>query len=61
MMDYECLQWLEDHFFTRKWDGTLGRASYWELVGNWRHIIQKLEGPDLATAISNLVKKEQRE
>lgn len=45
------LQWVEDNLLGRKWDGTIGRPSYWEVYGDYRHRVQVLRGESLSEAI----------
>lgn len=49
--DAERLDWLERNLFDRKWDGTIGRASSWSMVGPYRHTMQKMHGETLRSAV----------
>lgn len=45
--------------FNKKWNGVLGKGSksYYELRGDWRHIVQSFEGKTLADAIDAAMKE----
>ena len=51
MTDKECLDWLETWLFDRKWDGTIGRPSYWQMAGPYRHTLMKMRGECLKEAV----------
>jgi len=50
-------QWVEA-LFDGKWNGTIGRPKDWNLRGDWRHIVQPLNGNTLAEAIDAARAKE---
>lgn len=45
------LNWLEKTLFSRKWMPPLGSPHFWELVGHWRHIVQRMKGKTFREAI----------
>ena len=48
----ETFAWLEQALFEKKWNGVLDRSAFhWNLRGDWRHTIQKLEGETLLIAV----------
>ena len=54
----KALDWLSAQIFERKWDGTLGRPSYWQMAGPYRHALQKMRGETLLEAIDAALAKE---
>ena len=48
------IEWLSQHVFDRKWDGTIGRAPYWQMAGPYRHTLVKMRGNTLEEAIDSV-------
>lgn len=49
--DDKRFEWLASYVFDRKWDGTIGRPSYWQMAGPYRHELMKMRGNTLREAI----------
>ena len=57
--DAERIDAIEHLLFEHKWNGVIdsGSRTHWNLVGNWRHVVQGMEGKDFRTAIDAIKEK----
>lgn len=44
MTDAERLDWLENHFFRRRWMPPVESPFTWELAGPYRHLLAAMKG-----------------
>lgn len=49
--DAARLDWIEQMLFERKWSGTIGEPSYWQMAGPYRHTLVRMRGENLRAAI----------
>lgn len=55
--DAERYRWVA-RLFERKWNGVVGAGSSYryELIGDWRHIVNRLDGETIDAAIDSALK-----